>query len=177
MHRFISRIVGAARLSALTYEEVEADATATAQALLVVALSSISAGLGVLRLGDGRPGVFIFVSVLAFAGWAVWALLTLQIGAGLLREPETKADIGELLRTTGFASAPGLLRIFALIPGTTAAVFAITTVWMFLAMIVAIRQALDYRSTARVVAVCAMGWLLAIVMVVVIGLLFGPALS
>jgi hypothetical protein len=82
-----------------------------------------------------------------------------------------------LLRTTGFASSPGLFRIFALIPGTTAAVFAITTVWMLFAMIVAIRQALDYRSTARVIAVCAMGWLLAIVMVVVIGLVFGRALS
>jgi hypothetical protein len=78
MHRFIPRIVGAAWLSALTYEEVEADSTATVQALLVVALSSVSAGLGVLRLGGGRPGVIIFVSVLAFAGWAVWALLTLH---------------------------------------------------------------------------------------------------
>ena len=70
-------------------------------------------------------------------------------------EPQTRADVGELLRTIGFASAPGMLRVFGIVPGATIPAFAITAVWMLAAMIVAVRQALDYQSTSRAVAVCA----------------------
>lgn len=177
MNRFISRISGAASLNASTYEEVEADVRATPQALFVVLLSSVCAGLGVLGMEGARPTAFISISILALGGWVLWAWLTFEIGTRVLPEPQTRADVGELLRTTGFASAPGLLRILGVIPGGMAVVFAISAIWMLLAMIVAVRQALDYRSTARVVAVCVLGWTLAIVMVGVIGMLFGPVLS
>jgi hypothetical protein len=56
-------------------------------------------------------------------------------------------------------------------------VFAITALWMLAAMIVAVRQALDYQSTARAIAVCGLGWVLAMAMAIVLGLAFGPALS
>jgi len=86
-------------------------------------------------------------------------------------------DVGELLRTTGFASTPGLLRVLGIVPGVTAPVFAVTAIWMLLAMVVAVRQALDYRSTARAVGVCVLGWVLAIAIAVTLGMLFGPAVS
>ena len=79
--------------------------------------------------------------------WAAWALLTYQIGVKLMPEPETRADVGELLRTIGFSAAPGMLRIFGIVPGAAIPAFAITAVWMLVAMIVAVRQALDYKST------------------------------
>jgi predicted MFS family arabinose efflux permease len=44
-------------------------------------------------------------------------------------------------------------------------------------MVVAVRQALDYKSTARAVAVCVLGWALAIGIAVALGLFFGPAVS
>ena len=76
-----------------------------------------------------------------------------------------------------FAAAPGMLRIFGIVPGAAIPAFAITAVWMLVAMIVAVRQALDYRSTARAVAVCGVGWALAIGIAVGLGLVFGPTVS
>jgi len=92
-------------------------------------------------------------------------------------EPGTHADVGELMRTIGFSSAPGMLRIFGIVPGATIPAFAVTAVWMLVTMVVAVRQALDYKSTARAVAVCALGWALAVGIAVALGLVFGPAVS
>jgi hypothetical protein len=90
--------------------------------------------------------------------WYVWAYITYWIGTRLLPDPETSADHGELLRTIGFSSAPGLLRALGLITPIAGAVFVVCTLWMFAAMVVAVRQALDYSSTLRALAVCAIGF-------------------
>ena len=174
---YTQRLIGAAALDAAIYEEVEADRGATGQACAVVLLSSVAAGVGARGLGGGSPSNIAFISVVALLAWAAWALLTYEIGARLLPEPQTSADVGELLRTIGFATAPGMLRVFGILPGVTIPVFAITAVWMLAAMIVAVRQALDYTSTARAIAVCVLGWALALVMAVGIGLVFGPKVS
>jgi hypothetical protein len=92
--------------------------------------------------------------------WFVWAGLTYLIGTKLLPTPETRADWGQLLRTTGFAAAPGLLRVFGALPLLGGLVFAVTGVWMFVCVVIAVRQALDYTSTLRAVAVCFIGWLI-----------------
>ena len=176
MTSFLSRIAGAAMLRPATYEEVEADRTATLQAMGVVLLSSLAAGIGALGPTGSRPAALAGISLLAFGVWAVWAALTLEIGIWILPSPQTHADLGELLRTIGFATAPGIFRILAIIPGIRTAVFGITAVWMLMAMIVAVRQALDYTSTPRAAAVCGLGWLLAFGLAAVIGILYGPAL-
>jgi hypothetical protein len=174
---FPMRLLGAVALDPVLYEEVEADRLATPQALVVVVLSSLSAGIGARGFGgDTFPGV-LFISGLALISWATWALVTYEIGARLLPEPQTRVDVGELLRTIGFSAAPGMLRIFGVVPGATIPAFAITAVWMLAAMIVAVRQALDYQSTGRAIAVCVLGWTLAIAIAATIGLVFGPALS
>jgi hypothetical protein len=174
---FFQRLLGAASLDVAIYEEVEADRAATTQACVVVVLSSMAAGLGARGLGGTSLSNILFISVIALIAWAAWALVTFQIGARLMPEPQTRADVGELLRTIGFASTPGLLRVFGVIPGVTIPAFAVSAVWMLLAMVVAVRQALDYRSTARAVAVCGLGWALAIAIAVALGLLFGPTVS
>jgi hypothetical protein len=174
---FPIRLIGAMALDPVIYEEVEADRGATLQAMLVVVLSSLSAGLGARGFGSGSLQGVLFISSLALVGWATWAIITFQIGARLMPEPQTRVDVGELLRTIGFASAPGMLRIFGVVPGATIPAFVITSVWMLAAMIVAVRQALDYESTWRAIAVCALGWTLAIAIAVTIGLVFGPTLS
>jgi len=168
---------GAVSLDSEIYEEVEADRTATGQAMLVVVMSSLAAGIGATgRLGISWRGAFV-ISAIALIAWAAWALLTFEIGGRLMPEAQTRVDVGELLRTIGFASAPGMLRVFGIIPSVTTPAFVITTVWMLLAMIVAVRQALDYTSTARAVAVCALGWTLAIAIAMGLGLFFGPTVS
>jgi hypothetical protein len=174
---FPIRLIGAMALDPVIYEEVEADRGATLQAMLVVVLSSLSAGLGARGFGSGSLQGVLFISGLALVGWATWAIITFQIGARLMPEPQTRVDVGELLRTIGFASAPGMLRIFGVVPGATIPAFVITSVWMLAAMIVAVRQALDYESTWRAIAVCALGWTLAIAIAVTMGLVFGPTLS
>src|SRR3954454_11516886 len=174
---FIMRLIGALALDPVTYEEVEADRPATGQALLVVVLSSIGAGIGARGLGSGTPQSMVFISALSLLAWAAWALLTYQIGVRLMPEADTRSDLGEMLRTIGFAAAPGMLRIFGIVPGAAIPAFAITAIWMLVAMIVAVRQALDYKSTARALAVCGIGWALAIAIAVGLGLVFGPTVS
>ena len=171
MTPFMNRIIRAAKLDVNLYEEVEADKTAMGQAVGVVILSSVAAGLG--SIGDmGFVGILVG-TISALIGWFVWAYLTYFIGTKLLPEPQTKADPGELLRTIGFASSPGLIRVLGIIPGLTWFVFFVAGIWMLVAMIVAVRQALDYQSTLRAVGVCAIGWVIQALVLWLIFMLFG----
>ncbi len=174
---FLQRLIGAMALDVAIYEEVEADRGATTQAFAVVLLSSLAAGIGARGLGENSLPNIAFISIVSLLAWAAWALITFEIGARIMPEPQTEVDVGELLRTIGFASTPGLLRVIGIVPGVTVPVFAVTAIWMLLAMIVAVRQALDYRSTARAVGVCVLGWVLAIGIAVLVGVLFGPSVS
>ena len=167
MASFTERMVRAAKLDAAVYEEVEADTGALGQAMGVVVLSSIAAGLG--GITQGGIGGLVLGTIAALIGWYIWAYLTYFIGAKLLPESQTQTNHGELLRTIGFASSPGLLRIVGLIPGLTGIVFVIASIWMLVAMVVAVRQALDYSSTLRAIGVCLIGW---IIQAVVLMLLF-----
>jgi len=170
MPRLLDRMIRAAKLDAALYEEVEADRGALGQATLVVVLSSLCAGVGSVHRA-GQIGA-VAGTLAALAGWYIWAFLTYWIGTKLLPEAHTRADYGELLRTIGFASAPGVIRIAGVVPGLDGAAFFAAAVWMLAAMILAVRQALDYTSTLRAVGVCLIGWLTQIlVMVAVLELL------
>jgi len=158
MNRFQDRIFRAAKLDVNLYEEVEADKGAMRQAMGVVVLSSIAAGVGII--GRGGFGGILIGTVAALIGWYVWAYLIYLIGTKLLPEPQTKADHGELLRTIGFASSPGLIRVLGIIPGLGGVIFSVASIWMLVATVIAVRQALDYNNTLRAVAVCAIGWII-----------------
>ncbi|MFQ5912884.1 MAG: YIP1 family protein [Nitrospinota bacterium] len=173
MASFGERMIRAAKLDAGLYEEVEADRTAMGQAMSVVVLSSVAAGLGMGARG-GFGGILL-ETFAALLGWYVWALLTYWIGTRLLPEPQTEADVGELLRTTGFSSSPGLIRILGILPGLRTVVFFVASVWMLVAMVIAVRQALDYRSTGRAVGVCAIGWVIQLLVLGLLAGLFGSA--
>ncbi len=166
MASMVDRMIRAAKLDVQLYEEVEADKGALGQAMAVVVLASIAGGIGSGRLG-GLTGFFIG-TVGALIGWFIWAALTYFIGTRILPEPTTRADVGELLRTTGFSSSPGLIRVFGLVPGITEIVFLVSGVWMLTAMIIAVRQALDYRSTFRAVGVCVIGWVVQMVVMLLL---------
>ena len=165
MTDFKNRIIGAAKLDVNVYEEVEADKGALGQATGVVVLSSIAAGIG--TFSQGGVGVLLMGTLSALISWYVWAYITYIIGTKFLPEPQTKADHKELLRTLGFSSSPGLIRVVGIIPGLTVFVFSIAAVWMLVAMVIAVRQALDYTSTFRAVGVCVIGWIIQIVIYVV----------
>jgi len=173
MENIIQRMLRAARLDVNLYEEVEADRTATGQAMAVVVMSAVAAGVG--TMAHGGMGNLFAAAIGALISWYVWALLTYLIGTKLLPEANTHADLGELLRTIGFASSPGLIRVLGIIPGLGGIVFMAASVWMLVAMVIAVRQALDYSSTGRAVAVCLVGWVVqALILVSIMSMLGGP---
>ena len=168
MASITDRMILAAKLDANLYEEVEADTGALSQAMGVVILSSGAAGIGTI----GTTGIKgrVFGTIVALGGWFIWALLTYFIGTRLLPEPQTKADYGELLRTIGFSSSPGVLRVLGVIPMLGNILNFIISIWMLVAMVIAVRQALDYKSTWRAVGVCLIGW---VVQIAIFALFFG----
>ena len=166
MASMVDRMIRAAKLDAQLYEEVEADKGALGQAMGVVVLASIAGGVGSGGLG-GFSGILIG-TVGALIAWFIWAALTYFIGTKILPEPTTRADVGELLRTTGFSSAPCLIRVLGLGPCLTDIVFLVSGVWMLTAMIIAVRQALDYQSTFRAVGVCIIGWIVQVVVLLLL---------
>jgi hypothetical protein len=168
---FQERIIRAAKLDVNLYEEVEADPEAMGQAMGVVILSAVAAGIA--TFGQlGLTGI-LTATLAALVGWYIWAFLTYIIGAKLLPEPQTRADYGQLLRTIGFSSAPGLLRVVGIIPGLAKPLFFATNVWMFVAMVIAVRQALDYTSTWRAIGVCVVGCLVQVLIFVFLVSTFG----
>ena len=160
MASFTDRMIRAAKLDVNLYEEVEADKGAMGQAIGVVILSSVAAGIGTI----GTTGIkgLVLGTIVALAGWFIWAFMTYYIGTRLLPEPQTKADFGELLRTIGFSSSPGVLRVLGIIPMLGNILNFIIGIWMLVAMVIAVRQALDYKSTWRAVGVCLIGWIVQI---------------
>lgn len=171
MASLVGRMIRAAKLDVGLYEEVEADTGATRQAMLVVVLSSVAAGIGSVG-GAGLKGLLLG-ALSALAGWYIWAFLTYFIGTRLLPESQTEADVGQLLRTTGFSSSPGLLRILGILPGFMGIVFLGCAVWMLVAMVIAVRQALDYHGTGRAIAVCLIGWVVQVVIIVLLMMFLG----
>ena len=174
MTNFQDRMLRAAKLDVNLYEEVEADTGSMRQAMGVVVLSSIAAGIG--SIATGGLGGILMATIAALIGWYIWAYLTYYIGTKLLPEPQTKADYGELLRTIGFSSSPGLIRVLGIIPGLGGVVFLAAGIWMLMAMVIAVRQALDYESTLRAVGVCVIGWIIqALIFVLLFSILGGAA--
>jgi len=166
MASFVQRMIGAAKLNVSTYEDVEGDTSATGQALAVVVMSSVAAGVGLT--GSGNLSTLLVRSIAALLSWFIWAFITYFIGTKLLPEAQTRSNVGELLRTTGFSSSPGVLRILGVVPVLGRLIWFVISIWMLMAMVIAVRQALDYRSTGRAVGVCLIGWILYVLFAVVL---------
>ena len=158
MANFGNRIIRAARLDTHLYEEVEADTGAIGQAVGIVVLASVAAGIG--SIGSAGSVGILTGTISALCGWFIWSFITYIIGTRLLPEEQTEADFGQLLRTIGFSSSPGLIRVLGIIPGLTGIVFAVAGIWMLISMVIAVRQALDYQSTFRAIGVCVIGWII-----------------
>ena len=156
------RMMGAATLDVATYEEVEADTTATGQAAIVVSLAAIASAIG--AAGEGGPGI-IGMLLGTLVGWALWSGVTYFIGTKLFGGTATW---GELLRTIGFAQAPGVLLVLAIVPLLGGLVRVAVSIWLLIAGIIAIRQALDV-TTGKAVLTAVIGWLLAIIPAAIIG--------
>jgi hypothetical protein len=154
MTSFLYRILGAALLDRGAYEGIEADSRAGVQALAVVLLASVAAGVGVSASGEDLQARVLTATAIAIGLWLLWAALTFFVGVRVLPGRNTESSVGELLRTLGFAAAPGLLQAFGALMETRWPIFVITWIWMIAASVVAVRQALDHEHTGRAIAVC-----------------------
>jgi hypothetical protein len=166
----IERMIGAAKLDAATYEEVEADQSAISQALIVVILAAVAGGIG--AIGDGVTQIFMRLAMVLI-GWVVWATLTWLVGTKLLAEPQTHADLGQMLRVLGFAYVPQLLLFLAFIPILGWLIAIAVFFWTIACFVVAVRQGLDYTSTGKAVLVVLIAFVGYVLVACVLGSIFG----
>lgn len=164
MATLVERMQGAAMLSVPTYEEVEHDHTATGQAATVVAIAAVAQAIG--SLGQGGLGIIV-VLLGQLASWAVWAGVTYFVGTRLFRGT---ADWGELLRTLGFSQAPGVCYVLGFMPLVGGLVRVVVTLWVVVAGVVAVRQALDV-TTGKAVATVLISLIPAAILMSLVGLL------
>jgi len=171
-HRsLVERMIGAAMLNTSVYEEVEADRGATGQAAAVVAIVAVCAAIG--SYSHGGKGVIAAI-VGAFLGWLVMSALTYFIGTKLFGGT---ADIGEMLRTLGFAQSPGVIAILGIIPFLGGLVMFAVWIWQLVTAVVAIRQALDF-DTGKAVATAVISWIIMLVVnLLIMGVLLGTGLA
>lgn len=165
MNNFFNRVFRAIKIDVDLYEEVERDKSATFQAGLVVVLSSMAAGVGALQLGASN---FLIAPVLSLISWYVWAYIIYFVGVKLFPDKNTKSDHGELLRTIGFSSAPGLIRIFGITPDLMTVTFIGSAFWMLACMVVGVRAALDYTSLWRALGVVVVSWIFQAILLLII---------
>ncbi|MDX1395744.1 MAG: YIP1 family protein [Gemmatimonadota bacterium] len=163
---FVQRMIGAAKLDVDTYEEVEHDESATSQAAIVVAIVAVCAAIG--GAGAGGGGI-IAGPISALLGWLLWSGVTYFIGTRVFKGVATW---GELLRTLGFAQSPGVLLILGGMGFLGGLVSAAAGIWMLIAGLIGIRQALDV-STGEALITAFLGWLCFVAVAVVVAILFG----
>ena len=176
MALFLHRFFGALGLDPEAFEEVERDRHAALQSLLVVTAVCAATGVGVIGLGAGAAA-FAAGTVLALGAWLVWAGIVMTLGTIAFPERNTASNLPELLRVLGFAAAPGVFIALAALRPAALPVFVLVSCWMIAAAVIGIRQALDYRSTVRAIAVCVIAWLLSVAVVVFVAGMFTRSVS
>jgi hypothetical protein len=174
MATLMERAVGAAMLNPAIYEEVEHDPNAMGQAVTIVVVVALAAGIGA---ATGGIGAIILGVILSLVGWCLWAAITWIVGTRLFGTPQTDADFGQLFRTLGFAATPGVLAIFGVIPVIGLVVGLAGSIWQLATMVVAVRQALDYDSTGRAIAVCLVGFVIYLAFIIVVGSIIGGGVA
>ncbi|MDF1505056.1 YIP1 family protein [Roseisolibacter sp. H3M3-2] len=165
----VDRMRGAALFDVATYEEVEHDTSATGQAAVVVALAAVASGIG--NAFRGGPGILAGV-VAMLLGWVVWSGVTYLVGTRLFGG---MATWGELLRTLGFAQAPGVLLVAAIVPGLGWLVILAVFLWTLGTGFVAIRQALDVDS-GKALMTAVVAWVANALATWILGMVFGSTL-
>jgi hypothetical protein len=172
----VNRMIRAAKLDVSLYEEVEKDTTAMDQAILVVIISSLCAGIGGAiggQMAGGLSGLgfgLVVGAVTALIGWFIWSFITYFIGTRVFKGPKTSATYGELLRCIGFSASPGVIQIFAFIPILGGVIVFVAMIWSLVAMVIAVRQALDF-STGRAIATCIVGFIVLVVISAIVAML------
>lgn len=170
MASFGERVVGAMSLKASTFQEIEHDPTAMGQAVGVIVLAAVSTGIG--NVFWGGIGGIVTQIISSLIGFGVWALAVWLIGTRVMPDPATKADFPETFRTIAFAAAPGVLGIVTIIPILGWLILFAIWLWQIAAMVIAVREVLDYTDTIKAVIVVVIGFVAYLVVVAILGMIF-----
>ena len=177
MNRFIVRFIGVLALDASVFEQIEADRRAWMESILVVFAAACGARIAFMALGVIDGAGFTAGVMIALGAVLVWVSVVAVIGTYALAQPQTHSSVAELLRTLGFATAPGVFLSLAAMPAAAPLIIAVVSIWMVAAAVIAVRQSLDYDGTARAVGVCVLGGVLCCGAIIAIALLFGRSVS
>ena len=164
----IEKAIRASRLDIPVYNEVERDLNETTNALIIVALVAVATGIGALGQNIGIGGLIAGV-LTSLIGWVVRAFVIYLIGTRVYNATTTT---GEIMRTTGYASAPGILNILGFIPVLGGLIGLVVTIWTIVTTFIATREALDLDNTKTVITI-----VLAFVVFFVIALVLGTILG
>jgi hypothetical protein len=146
------RMVGAMQANVKTFQEIEADTSAMGQAVTVIVIAGVASLIGnIWRAGIGIGVMHLIISIILYA---LWSLIIVLVGTKLMPEPTTKADFNEGFRVIGFTASPGIFNVLAIVPFLGPLISFVIWIWMVIIGVVAVREVLDYTSTARAIVVC-----------------------
>jgi hypothetical protein len=177
MSLFFRRFIGALVLDAGIYEDIEADPRSAMQSVIVVMAVCLAGGVASLGPGAASASAFVTGTIVSLGAWLVWVSVIKTIGTVAMPERQTRSTLPELLRVLGFAAAPGVFIALAAMRSVAPLVIVVVAVWMIAAAVLGLRQALDYRSTARALAVCVAGWLLSFGVIGAVLMMFSRTVS
>jgi len=169
---FGDRVIGAMKLEPNAFEDVERDPTAIGQAVGVIVLAAVSAGIGNIYWG-GLSGI-VTGALTSLIGFLIWSLIVWLVGTKLMPEPTTKADFPETFRVLGFSAAPGLLSFISIIPLLGYLIMFVIWLWQMASMIVAVKAVLDYSTIGKAIVVVLIGF---IINLIITFLLLAPLLG
>ena len=165
------RLLGALRLDARTYREVEQDTNANGQAALTVVLAALAAGIGYVLSRDIVQNV-IGTALSSLLQWVIFSFVAYYVGASLFSTGQTTVTPGQVLRTIGFAQAPKLLLIVAVVPVLGWIVGLIVFFWFLAAAIVALREAFEF-DTGRAIGTGLVAIIAIAIVDIVLSAIFG----
>ena len=171
----LDRMIRAARLDTSLYEEVESNTSLTSQAATVVVIAAVCQGIGTAIAATRNPEAgnpilgLVGGLIAAIVGWVIWSYVTYWIGTSMFGGMATP---GEMLRTIGFAQSPQVLNILSFIPVVGVIISLVVGIWVLVAGVVAVRQALDF-TTGKALGTAVIGWLVLMVLTCLVGTLVG----
>jgi hypothetical protein len=154
------------KLEPNAFEDVERDPTAIGQAVGVIVLAAVSAGIGNIYWG-GITGI-VTTALTSLIGFLIWSLIVWLVGTKLMPEPTTKADFAETFRVLGFSASPGLLSFITIIPILGYLIMFVIWLWQMASMIVAVKAVLDYSTIGKAIVVVLIGFIINLIVTALI---------
>jgi hypothetical protein len=175
MDVMLNRVLRAVQLDKEFFKEAEADTSLNQEALTIVIIVSVIAGIGAFigtlinkSFGAAILGLAV-TTLIGVANYYIWAYITHFIGTNLFKG---EADVGELLRVLGYASAPRLLSFFQFIPCVGGMLAFAGGIWALVVGFFGVQEALDLDTTETLITVI-LGWVVIIVITFIVPLVLG----